>query len=402
MPLDALILDVDGTLVDTNSVHAEIYRQVFAEFGYVVGLDRILPEIGKGGDQLIPDVIGAQANEQHSQAMKRSFKTRFLDTAARTKFALTPGAVELIRRAQASGLKVAIATSGEKEFLQAIEKSCGVAFSELVDLVVTSSDAQESKPAPDVVSAATQKLGLSPAQCAMLGDTPHDARACRAAGVACFGVETGGHNASDLREAGCRRTYRDPADLVAHFDEFLLLAAPGRVRLTQPRLEELMRQALSVARQGMEAGEAPIGSVIADGEGRIIARGHNSMNARGSKIAHAEIVAFDNAAGQAPLDARDLILVSTLEPCVMCAGAAMEASIDTVIYALEAPFDGGTHRVSAPRSPESTMPRFVGPVLESESLALFEEWLDRNGNNQQAAYIQQLVSATRQRQHNER
>lgn len=75
----------------------------------------------------------------------------------------------------------------------------------------------------------------------------------------------------------------------------------------------------------------------------------------------------------------------------MCLGAAMEAGVDVVIYALEAPFDGGTHRVSAPRSPESLMPRIVGRVLEGESRALFGEWLDKNRESEQAAYIKQLL-----------
>ncbi|MBW3635510.1 MAG: HAD-IA family hydrolase [Armatimonadetes bacterium] len=391
MPLDALILDVDGTLVDTNPIHVAAFVNGFKQFCYVVAPDRIAPEIGKGGDHLIPDVLGYSAHKKDGENIKTAIKKQFLDTIANNKVALLPGAIEIIEAAKKRGLKVAIATSGEKEFLEAIEKSCGVTFSELVDLVITSTDAKESKPSPDIVSAASQKLGLTPAQCAMVGDTPHDARACRAAGVVCFGLETGGHEGADLREAGCRRVYADCAEIAAHFDDFLQIAAPVRARLTQDVLEKLMREALQTARQGMEAGEAPVGSVVANGDGEIIARGWNSMNATQNKTAHAEMVAFADAAGKVPLDAKDLILVSTLEPCVMCLGAAMEAGVDVVIYALEAPFDGGSHRVSAPRSPESLMPRIVGPVLEAESRELFEEWLNKNRDSEQAAYIKQLL-----------
>ena len=391
MPLDALILDVDGTLVDTNPIHVATFAAAFKEFGYVAAPDRIAPEIGKGGDHLIPDVLGWSASEKDGEKIKKALKRRFLDTLANTKVALLPGAVEIIEAAKKRGLKVAIATSGEKEFLEAIEKSCGVAFSEMVDLVVTAADAKESKPSPDIISAATQKLGLTPAQCFFVGDTPHDARACRAAGVVCFGLETGTHEAADLREAGCRRVYADCAEIAAHFEDVLEIASPVRVQLTQEKLENLMREALKTAREGMEAGEAPIGSVLANGDGQIIARGWNSMNATQNKTAHAEMVCFADAAGKVALGAKDLILVSTLEPCVMCLGAAMEAGVDVVIYALEAPFDGGTHRVSAPRSPESLMPRIVGPVLESESRGLFEEWLEKNRETEQAAYIKQLL-----------
>ena len=391
MPIEALILDVDGTLVDTNPTHVACFVRSFADFGYVVAPDRISIEIGKGGDQLIPDVLGQSAEEKDGDAIRKSFKKHFLDSVAAQKLAVLPGAVEIIETAKKHGLKVALATSGEKEFLAAIEKSCGVNFSDLVDLVITNADAKESKPSPDIVSAATQKLGLTPAQCALVGDTIFDARACRAAGVVCFALETGFHAAPDLRESGARRVYADCAQIADNFEAFLEIAAPIRVRLTQDKLESLMREALSAASEGMANGEAPIGCVLADGDGNVVQRAWNEMNATQNKTAHAEIVAFAKAAGKIPLDANDFILVSTLEPCVMCMGAAMESGVDVVIYALEAPFDGGTHRVSAPRSPESLMPRIIGPVLREESRALFQKWLDENQGSDQSAYIKQLL-----------
>jgi HAD superfamily hydrolase (TIGR01509 family) len=391
MPLNALLLDVDGTLVDTNPIHVDCFVRTFTEFGYAVAPDRIAIEIGKGGDKLIGDVLGHSAEEKDGKAMRESVNKNFLEMAAQKKIRVLPGAVEIIEAAKSRGLKVAIATSGETKFVEAIEKSCGVKFSELVDAVVTSTDAKESKPSPDIVSASAQKLGLTPAQCAMVGDTIHDARACRAAGVACFGVETGGNGPDDMREAGARLVYADCAAIVADFDHFLETASPLQVQLTQEKLESLMREALQAAREGMAAGEVPIGCVIADSAGTVVARAFNSMNGTQNKTAHAEMMAFAAAAGKIPLEAHDFILVSTLEPCVMCTGAAMESGVETVLYGLEAPFDGGTHRVSAPKSPESLMPRFVGPVLEEESRALLEEWLEKNSDGLQAEYVKQLL-----------
>jgi tRNA(adenine34) deaminase len=158
--------------------------------------------------------------------------------------------------------------------------------------------------------------------------------------------------------------------------------------------ESLMREALAVARDGMAAGEAPIGCLIARGNGLVVARAFNEMNRTQSKIAHAEIVAFNRAAGCVPMDARDLILVSTLEPCVMCTGAAMEAAVDTIVYGLQAPADSGTGRVTPPRSPESQMPRILGDVLANESRTLFEQWLELNADSPQAAYVKQLLART--------
>jgi tRNA(adenine34) deaminase len=197
-----------------------------------------------------------------------------------------------------------------------------------------------------------------------------------------------------LQEAGARHVYSDMAAILEHLDEALHIASPGPAHLDTQMLQQLMREALQVARDGMQNGEVPIGSVLADGSGKVVARGYNNMNASQNKIAHAEIVTFGNAAGQVPLDARDLILVSTLEPCVMCTGAAMEAAIDTIIYALRAPYDSGTRRVRAPQSPESQMPRIVPDVLADESRALFEEWLSQNQDTPQAAFVKQLLQAS--------
>jgi tRNA(Arg) A34 adenosine deaminase TadA len=92
-----------------------------------------------------------------------------------------------------------------------------------------------------------------------------------------------------------------------------------------------------------------------------------------------------------PEDAKDLILVSTLEPCVMCTGAAMEAAVDTIVYALRAPADNGSVRVRPPQSPESQMPRIVGEILAGESRELFEQFLKVAKNPKQRAFVEQLL-----------
>jgi tRNA(Ile)-lysidine synthase len=156
-------------------------------------------------------------------------------------------------------------------------------------------------------------------------------------------------------------------------------------------LHQLMSAAFEQAREGMARGEAPIGCVIARADGTIIGRGHNRMNQTQNKTAHAEMVAFADAAGKVPLDERDLILVSTLEPCVMCTGAAMEAAVGLIVYALKAPADAGTGRVKPPESPESANPKIVGDVRSAESLELFKTWYELHKDEPQAAYIGQLL-----------
>ena len=397
MALDGIVFDLDGTLVDTNAVHVEAWRRALDKHGYKVAADRIFVEVGKGGDNLVPDLLGRDADREVGDALREAHPEEFATLARQTGLKVFPGVQALVGELKRRRLRPILATSSGKKHLKTITESSGVDFAELLGSAVTADDAENSKPAPDLVTAAVRKLGVSPAQVAMVGDTPFDATAARDAGVVCLGVTCGGYPDARraLRRAGARAVYRDPADLLARLDEALGAASPGAAHLTQDVLQHLMRQALDVARAGMEAGEAPIGCVLARGDGTVIARGHNELNRTQDKTAHAEIVTFRRAAGRVPADARDLVLASTLEPCVMCLGAAMEAAVDTVVYGLKAPADSGTGRVEPPESPESQMPRIVGGVLARESRGLFQEWLRRSGNNpHQVAFVKQLLALT--------
>lgn len=323
MALDAFLFDLDGTLVDSNPLHVEAFVRAFAENGYTVASDRIAIEIGKGSDHLIPDVLGKSANERDGEKIREGWKTHFLRIIKERGIPVLPGAVELVEAAKTRGLRVALATSGAREVLEAMESASGVAWRSLFEVVTTSSDAESSKPAPDVISAAIQKLGVSPASCAFVGDTPYDARACRAAGLACVGLSDQEHARADLREAGARLVYDSTQQLLNHFDTACQKLSPGARVLTQADLEGLMRAALEMANEALAKGDMPIGSIVANGNGQILARGYNQVQTLHSKVAHAEMQALEAAAGKSPHDASDLILVSTVEPCVMCAGAAM-------------------------------------------------------------------------------
>lgn len=179
------------------------------------------------------------------------------------------------------------------------------------------------------------------------------------------------------------------------------------MKLTDAEKQRLMREALAEAEKGGSEGEAPIGCVIAlpdldrPGTARIVARGHNRSVALKRKTAHAEIVAFENGGGDGngreatlPIDAKDSILVSTLEPCVMCLGAAMESGVRQVLFGLNAPADNGTQRVKPPESKEATSPEIEGGILAGESRKLFEEWLVGKHGTEQAEFVEQLLALT--------
>lgn len=157
-----------------------------------------------------------------------------------------------------------------------------------------------------------------------------------------------------------------------------------------------MQEALKLADQAIELGEAPIACVIADLDTkRIIGRGFNSRNSRRDRTAHAEMVAFQDAAGRYDVDSGRLILVSTLEPCIMCLSACIEAAVEEVVWAYPAPLDAGAPRVEKPSSPEAKWPRMVKDVLKAESRRKLERWLEVHLEpGKQRDYIQLLLTVT--------
>ncbi|HEX3356196.1 MAG TPA: HAD-IA family hydrolase [Tepidisphaeraceae bacterium] len=393
MALSAMIFDVDGTLVDSNPAHVDAWISALKKHQYNVSRDRIAVEMGKGGDKLVPSILGEEIEKRDGDSLRKASTEVFTKIAESTRLRLFPGVAALLMQLQQRGLKLAIATSSKKGELQTTQRSAGVDWTEYFDAITTGDDAKESKPAPHIIQAAIEKLGLSPAQCAMVGDTPFDADAARDGGLVCLGVTCGGMNdAKTLRATGMRKVYRDPADMAASLDDALRIASPGSAVLTQKIIESLMREALMVAKQGLEHGEVPIGCVIARGDGVVIARGHNELNVSQNKTAHAEMVAFSRTAGKIATDARDLIVVSTLEPCVMCLGASMEAAVDTILFGLCAPMDGGRERVRPPVSPDSQMPRILGDVLADESRELLKQFLKRSSSNpEQVRFVRELL-----------
>jgi HAD superfamily hydrolase (TIGR01509 family) len=395
MALGGMIFDLDGTIVDSNALHVEAFVRAFASRGYKVGADRVFIEVGKGGDKLVPSVIGEEFDRVDGDAIRDAHPEEYAKLTRERGLRVFPGARELAAELRRRGIRTVLATSSGQGHLDATERASGLKLRETFDEMAGADDVESSKPAPDVVSAAVKKLGISPAECAMIGDTPYDAWSARDAGVVCLGLTCGGHPEPALRGAGAREVWRDAADVLANLDDALDKASPGPVRLTRQRLEGLMREALAAAREGMDAGEAPIGCALARSDGTVVARAYNELNRTGVKTAHAEMAAFARSAGKVPPEARDLLLVSTLEPCVMCTGAAMEAAVDTIVYGLRAPADSGTGRVEPPQSPESQMPRIVGSVLARESRSLFEQWLRKPDNNpQQVAFVKQLLAVT--------
>lgn len=225
MALHGMIFDIDGTLVDTNPAHVEAWLRAFKRLGYDVPRERIEVEIGKGGDLLVPSILGEEAEKRHGEPLRKAQKEEFLEIARRERFRVFPCVPELFQALRQRGIRTALATSSDRKHLQATCDSVGIDLPSLADVLVTKADVEASKPAPDVVIVAGEKLKLSPAECAMVGDTVYDGQACRAAGVVFLGVLSGGTPADLLLEAGACGVWRDTGHLYADLDHAIEIAA---------------------------------------------------------------------------------------------------------------------------------------------------------------------------------
>ena len=226
---DGIILDIDGTLIDSNDAHAHSWIEAMAEQGYNVPFDKVRPLIGMGGDKVLPEVLDISKDSPQGKTIdqRRSeiFQQRYL-----SKVRAFPGAGELLQRMHDQGLKLVVATSSKQEELNKLLNIIGPHVSDLFQQETTSSDAPQSKPNPEVVDVALQKSDLKPDTAIMIGDTAFDIEAAAKAGVKTIALRCGGWSDSDLK--GAIAIYNDPADLLAHYDESPLAASKNSVRHT--------------------------------------------------------------------------------------------------------------------------------------------------------------------------
>ncbi len=216
---EVLLTDIDGTLVDSNALHAEAWRRCFEHFGIQLGMDEAWRQIGKGGDQVIPSFVPEQDRERLEEPIKKLRKEIFhRDYMERVvSFA---DARELLVRVRQSGMRIVLATSSDEEDLEVYGRIVGM--EDLIEKASSSADAKQSKPEPDIFAAALKKVGLEAQDAIALGDTPYDAEAAGKLGIPVIGLTCGGWKRDDLLAAGCVEVYRDPADLLLNFDSSAL------------------------------------------------------------------------------------------------------------------------------------------------------------------------------------
>ena len=208
-----VLFDVDGTLLDTNYLHVLAWWQALRDTGHEVDMASIHRAIGIASEGLVEHLTGGtddDAVEAHSERYE----------VLRDQVVAFPKAGKLVEQCTGRGLTVVLATSGKEEDLEWMKPAIGVEDS--LHGATTSSDVEEAKPAPDLLSAAMEQHGLDPERTVAIGDTVWDVQSASRAGVPCISLACGGISRAELLEAGAVEVYADPGDLLDHFGESLL------------------------------------------------------------------------------------------------------------------------------------------------------------------------------------
>jgi HAD superfamily hydrolase (TIGR01509 family) len=210
------VLDVDGTLVDSNYQHALAWYRALRSLGETYPVWRLHRLIGMGGDQLVT-ALGGEDLERRVGDRARERQSEEVD-ALIEEMALLPGARELLVAIKDRGHRLVLASSGKERHVDAFLDKLDAR--DLADAWTSSADVEASKPAPDLLKVALEKLG-APADAAsvMVGDSVWDVEAAKKAGMPALVVRSGGFGDDELRDAGAVALYDTPADLSAALDD---------------------------------------------------------------------------------------------------------------------------------------------------------------------------------------
>jgi len=230
----AVLFDIDGTLLDSNDAHAHAWLDSLRGHGRSVPFELVRSKIGMGGDRLLAEVAGIDADSVEGMSIAER-RTIILKSHYLPDLGPFHGARVLVDRLRSRGLVCAAVSSATADDIADLLRAAGVA--DLMDLVVSSDDADRSKPAPDLVEVALDRIGVTPSEALMIGDTPYDIEAGMRANVPVVALRCGG-GWTDHDLEGAVAIYDDPADLSSQLDRSLLALdresdpppAPSRMR----------------------------------------------------------------------------------------------------------------------------------------------------------------------------
>jgi len=224
--INAVILDIDGTLVDSVDLHAKAWQAALERFGKKAVFGEVRRQIGKGGDQLMPVFLSRKELEKFGDELEQYrsdlFKKEFLP-----HIKAFPGVRQLFQTIRQDDKRIALASSAKGDELKTYKSIARI--EDLIDAETSADDAERSKPYPDIFQAALAQLGdVTPDQVLVGGDTAYDAEAAGKANLRTVGLTCGGWNENELRQAGCIAVYRDPSDLLTRYEASPIRRSPTR------------------------------------------------------------------------------------------------------------------------------------------------------------------------------
>lgn len=214
--IEAVIFDIDGTLIDSNDAHAETWVRAFDKYGKTISFAEAQKVIGMGADRVLEKYLSKIEVEEFGDELTKFRSQLFLDEYL-PRIKTFPKVRELFEKLQSDGKKIALASSAKKDEIEKYKKLMNI--SDLLDEETSSDDAEESKPAPDIFQAALEKLGrIKKDKVLVIGDTPYDAQAAVKAELKIIGVQSGGWTREKLLEEGCFKVYRDISEIYQDYD----------------------------------------------------------------------------------------------------------------------------------------------------------------------------------------
>lgn len=217
--IGAILFDVDGTLVDSNDLHAAAWQQTFRRFGVDLPIDRIRAQIGKGGDNLIPALLPPKLAEERQQEME-DFRSGLFKRDYLPRVAPFPAVRPLFERLYADGIRIVLATSAHEAELD-FHKSL-IGCEDLIHAATSKDDVDRSKPCPDIFAAALRKVApLGNDETLVVGDSPWDVEAACKLGLRTIALRCGGFPEAELRRAGAAAIHDDPEQLAALYPSWL-------------------------------------------------------------------------------------------------------------------------------------------------------------------------------------
>ncbi|MET0975501.1 MAG: HAD family hydrolase [Leifsonia sp.] len=207
-PRRAALFDIDGTLVDSNYLHVDAWHRAFQELGADVDAWRIHRSIGQDGDRLIASLAGDR-NEAWAAEATKLHARHYADLAPRLR--LFEGVRDLLSSLAARGVVIVLATSAPQEELDILLRV--IDADDTIHATTNADDVDTAKPEPDIVRVALERAGVDADHAVFIGDSAWDMEAAVRAGVAPYGVLSGGISADLLTDAGARAVFDDPADL---------------------------------------------------------------------------------------------------------------------------------------------------------------------------------------------